>query len=64
MSDPIKLIEALDFRWMVENPFLFCAHHNDHFPKGEDNLGPAPESLAGREMGLPAKGCNMPKCFR
>lgn len=51
MSDPIKLIEMLDFRWMVENPFLFCAHHNDHFPKGEDNLGPAPESLAGREMG-------------
>lgn len=51
MSDPIKKIEPLEFRWEVENPFLFCAHHKDDFPQGQKNLGPAPESLAGRNMG-------------
>ena len=51
MADPIKLIEELDFRWMVENPFLFCAHHRDQFPNGQETLGPDPKSLIGRSMG-------------
>lgn len=51
MSDLIKKIEPLEFRWEVENPFLFCAHHKDQFPRGQANLGPAPETLAGRNIG-------------
>lgn len=51
MSDPILKKEPLEFRWEVENPFLFCAHHKDHFPKGTKDLGPARETLAGRDIG-------------
>jgi hypothetical protein len=36
--------------WEVSNPFLFCAHHLDHYPAGNDEMGPA-ASLAGRNLG-------------
>ncbi len=41
---------ALGFVWETSDPFLFCVHHLDTFPKGNPELGPA-ESLAGRELG-------------
>lgn len=44
-------IEQLGFQWKAKDPFLFCVHHNDHFPKGKANLGPAPETLMGRNIG-------------
>jgi quercetin 2,3-dioxygenase len=31
-------------------PFLFCAYHDDHYPRGNGQLAPA-VSLAGREIG-------------
>jgi quercetin 2,3-dioxygenase len=34
----------------TQDPFLFCVHHNDHFPRGNGRFGPA-ESLAGRRIG-------------
>lgn len=40
----------LGFPWKTEDPFLFCVHHEDFYPKGNDNLGPA-ESLSGRNLG-------------
>src|SRR5271167_4085520 len=40
----------LGFPWACLDPFLFCAWHNDRFPAGNAQLGPA-VSLAGREMG-------------
>lgn len=40
----------LDFMWPTEDPFLFCVFHNDRYPKGNRQLGPA-ESLAGRSIG-------------
>jgi redox-sensitive bicupin YhaK (pirin superfamily) len=35
-------------RWL--DPFLFCVHHDDAYPRGNAQLGPAP-SLAGRDLG-------------
>lgn len=30
----------LGFHWETKDPFLFCAHHQDFYPKGKENLGP------------------------
>jgi redox-sensitive bicupin YhaK (pirin superfamily) len=49
-NNPIKSIKPLGFQWETSDPFLFCAHHEDSFPKGNDELGPA-DSLKGRHMG-------------
>jgi hypothetical protein len=43
-------ISPLDFMWPVTDPFLFCAHHLDHFPAGNEDMGPA-ASLKGRNIG-------------
>ena len=32
------------------HPFLFCAHHDDAYPAGDGQMGPA-ASLAGRDIG-------------
>jgi hypothetical protein len=40
----------LGFPWQTWDPFLFCVHHDDAYPKGNAKLGPA-ASLAGRDMG-------------
>ena len=43
-------IKPLGFTWESKDPFLFCVHHLDNYPKGNDNLGPdAP--LSGRNLG-------------
>jgi len=36
--------------WPVQDPFLFCAHHLDEFPAGNEAMGPA-ASLSGRNIG-------------
>lgn len=46
----IKQIRPLGFQWQTLDPFLFCVHHEDHFPKGNAELGPD-ASLAGRNIG-------------
>jgi quercetin 2,3-dioxygenase len=46
----IKNIKPLGFPWDTQDPFLFCAHHADAYPKGNDNFGPE-ASLAGRNIG-------------
>ena len=40
----------LGFLWDTQDPFLFCAYHLDHYPKGNSELGPA-ASLDGRNLG-------------
>jgi redox-sensitive bicupin YhaK (pirin superfamily) len=40
----------LGFPWQTKDPFLVCVHHVDHYPQGNDRLGPA-ASLAGRNIG-------------
>jgi redox-sensitive bicupin YhaK (pirin superfamily) len=47
----VKNIRPLGFQWETRDPFLFCVHHEDFFPKGNKNLGPDPESLKGRDIG-------------
>ena len=41
----------LGFPWRTQDPFLFCVYHLDLYPKGNGELGPAPELLEGRNIG-------------
>jgi redox-sensitive bicupin YhaK (pirin superfamily) len=40
----------LGFPWACADPFLFCVHHDDAYPAGNEKLGPS-ASLAGRDLG-------------
>ena len=40
----------LGFQWNTNNPFLFCAHHKDLYPRGNGAMGPV-TSLEGRILG-------------
>ncbi|MFZ5971435.1 MAG: pirin family protein [Bacteroidota bacterium] len=46
----IQSVKALGFPWQTQDPFLFCVHHEDFYPKGNAVMGPA-ASLAGRAIG-------------
>jgi quercetin 2,3-dioxygenase len=50
MSKAIRKILPLGFPWETQDPFLFCVHHMDAYPKGNEHLGPE-ASLAGRAIG-------------
>jgi redox-sensitive bicupin YhaK (pirin superfamily) len=43
-------IRPLGFPWETADPFLFCVHHLDAYPAGNEKLGPA-ASLDGRSLG-------------
>lgn len=49
-QNPILSVRPMGFPWETEDPFLFCVHHDDAYPAGNDALGPA-VSLAGRQLG-------------
>jgi len=55
MTDPIMQVSPLGSRWQTADPFLFCVHHIDHFPPGNEQLGPA-ASLAGHDIGRDFEG--------
>ncbi len=55
MSSPILRTRPLGFPWETQDPFLFCVHHDDAYPKGNEFLGPA-ASLAGRDLGQDFEG--------
>ena len=46
----IQKITRLQMQWDTQDPFLFCAFHNDNFPKGNGKYGPV-DSLADRNIG-------------
>ena len=46
----ITNIKPLGFTWETGDPFLFCVHHLDNYPAGNDQMGPA-ASLEGRYLG-------------
>src|SRR5215217_2939535 len=50
MDSPILQTVPLEARWATLDPFLFCVHHDDAYPAGDERMGPA-ASLAGRDLG-------------
>jgi len=50
MTDPVLETFPLGNQWPMRDPFLFCAHHRDSYPAGNDRLGPE-ASLVGRPLG-------------
>jgi redox-sensitive bicupin YhaK (pirin superfamily) len=49
-SEVLLAARPLGFQWQTEDPFLFCVHHDDRYPAGNERLGPK-ASLAGRNLG-------------
>ncbi len=49
-ASKLKNITALGFQWATKDPFLFCVHHEDAYPKGNAQMGPQAD-LSGREIG-------------
>ncbi len=50
MQDSLIRIRPLGMPWETPDPFLFCVHHNDAYPKGNAQLAPA-APLSGRTLG-------------
>lgn len=46
----VRRVSAMGFQWETMDPFLFCVHHEDKFPKGNEFMGPV-TSLQGRDIG-------------
>jgi len=53
-SDILSVV-PLGFQWPTLDPFLFCVHHDDAYPAGNEQLGPA-APLDGRELGMDFAG--------
>lgn len=49
-SHAVLQVKPLGFPWETMDPFLFCAYHDDAYPRGNADMGPA-ASLAGRAIG-------------
>lgn len=47
----IKSIKPMGFQWDTMDPFLFCVHHEDDFPEGNEKMGPQNDFLKGRSLG-------------
>ena len=47
MPETILAVQPLGFPWATDDPFLFCVHHDDAYPQGNEQMGPA-VALAGR----------------
>jgi quercetin 2,3-dioxygenase len=54
-SGPVRQTVALGQRWPTIDPFLFCVHHDDAYPAGDDALAPA-VPLDERELGQDFSG--------
>jgi redox-sensitive bicupin YhaK (pirin superfamily) len=50
MKSSIVARRPLGFPWHTTDPFLFCVHHDDAYPAGDERLGPA-VSLGNRDIG-------------
>jgi len=50
MTNPVIQITPLGFPWETSDPFLFCVHHEDFYPEGNEKMGPK-GSLEGRNLG-------------
>ena len=50
MEQTILQVTPLSFPWDTSDPFIFCVHHEDFYPKGNGSMGPD-DSLVGRPLG-------------
>jgi hypothetical protein len=56
LNEPVVLsVLPLGFPWQTVDPFLFCVHHLDLYPPGNEAMGPA-VSLEGRQLGMDFEG--------
>jgi redox-sensitive bicupin YhaK (pirin superfamily) len=46
----------LGFPWETADPFLFCVHHDDRYPAGDEGMAPPKTSLQGRRIGQDFEG--------
>jgi redox-sensitive bicupin YhaK (pirin superfamily) len=53
--DPVRETVPLGPQWPTIDPFLFCAHHDDAYPAGNEVMGPE-ASLEGRDIGMDFAG--------
>ena len=51
----IQGVFELGFPWHTFDPFLFCVHHLDAYPAGDERMAPK-ASLAGRNIGMDFEG--------
>jgi redox-sensitive bicupin YhaK (pirin superfamily) len=54
-DDVVMATVRLGMPWQTLDPFLFCVHHDDRYPRGNHRLGPD-ASLAGRQLGMDFAG--------
>ncbi len=52
---PSVRIQPLTFPWQTPDPFLFCVHHLDRYPAGDEHMAPS-VSLSGRNIGSDFSG--------
>ena len=55
MTDPVIAVVELGPQWPTLDPFLFCAHHDDAYPAGDEQMAPA-VPLGERDMGQDFSG--------
>ena len=58
MAGPVLEQVQLGSQWVTVDPFLFCVHHRDAYPRGDGRHAPA-ASLSGRSLG---HHCELPLC--
>jgi redox-sensitive bicupin YhaK (pirin superfamily) len=56
VSTSIVAKRPLGFPWQTTDPFLFCVHHDDRYPAGDERMAPPAASLAGRQIGQDFEG--------
>jgi redox-sensitive bicupin YhaK (pirin superfamily) len=54
-TSPVRETVELGPRWPTIDPFLFCAHHDDDYPAGNDHYAPA-VSVDDRDLGMDFSG--------
>jgi quercetin 2,3-dioxygenase len=57
VADPVLQTVPLGFQWATVDPFLFCVHHLDRSPEGNEYLGPN-ASLEARDLGMDFTGAD------
>jgi redox-sensitive bicupin YhaK (pirin superfamily) len=57
VAEPVLQTAPLGFQWATVDPYLFCVHHLDKYPEGNDFLGPD-ASLEARDLGMDFAGAD------